>query len=46
VPISFRYDKIEFDEGFRVDLIVDDSIILELKSVENTAPVHKKQVLT
>jgi GxxExxY protein len=46
VPIPVRYDDIEFDEGFRADLIVDDKVILELKSVENTAPVHKKQVLT
>jgi GxxExxY protein len=46
VPISFRYDEIEFDEGFRADLIVEDLVILELKSVESTAPVHKKQLLT
>ena len=46
VPIPFRYDGIEFDEGFRADLIVEDKVILELKSLENTAPVHKKQVLT
>ena len=46
VPIPFRYDDIEFDEGFRADLIVEDIVILELKSVEHTAPVHKKQVIT
>jgi len=46
VPVSFRYDGIEFDEGFRADLIVEDKVILELKSVENAAPVHKKQLLT
>ncbi len=46
VPVPFRYDDLEFDEGFRADLIVEDIVILELKSVENTAPVHKKQVLT
>ncbi len=46
VPISFRYDEMEFDEGFRADLIVDDKVILELKSVENTSPIHKKQLLT
>ena len=46
VPISFRYDEMEFDEGFRADLIVQGIVILELKSVENTAPVHKKQLLT
>jgi GxxExxY protein len=46
VPVPFRYDELEFDEGFRADLIVEGKVILELKSVENTAPVHKKQVLT
>jgi GxxExxY protein len=46
VPIAFRYDGLEFDEGFRADLIVEDQVLLELKSVEVTAPVHKKQVLT
>jgi GxxExxY protein len=46
VPASFRYDDIEFDEGFRADLIVEEVVILELKSVEHTAPVHKKQLLT
>jgi GxxExxY protein len=46
VPVSFRYDELEFDEGFRADLIVEGIVILELKSVEKTAPVHKKQLLT
>jgi len=46
VSIPFRYDGIEFDEGFRADLIVEKKVILELKSVENSAPVHKKQLLT
>jgi len=34
-----------FNEGFRADIIVEDSVILELKSVEATAPIHKKQLL-
>jgi GxxExxY protein len=46
VPVSFWYDDLEFDEGFRADLIVNGTVILELKSVEKTAPVHKKQLLT
>ena len=46
VPVSFQYDGLHFDEGFRTDLIVENLVILELKSVEQTAPVHKKQVLT
>jgi GxxExxY protein len=46
VPVRIAYDGIVFDEGFRADLIVDDLVIVELKSVERTAPVHGKQVLT
>jgi len=37
---------LKFDEGFRADLIVEDKVIVELKSVEQIAPVHKKQLLT
>jgi GxxExxY protein len=46
VIISFRYDDMEFDEGLRADLIVEGIVILELKSVESAAPVHKKQLPT
>lgn len=40
------YDGIVLDEGFRADLIVEDLVIVELKSVEMIAPVHKKQLNT
>ena len=46
VPISFEYRGIVFDEGFRADLIIEDKVILELKSVEIVSRVHKKQVQT
>ncbi len=46
VPIPVVYSEIKFDEGFRADLIVDGKVIVELKSVEKVAPVHKKQLLT
>lgn len=45
-PIPIIYDGLVFDEGFLADLIVEDLIILELKSVETIFPVHKKQLLT
>lgn len=45
-PISFVYDDITFDDGFRVDLLIDDRVVVELKSVEKLAPVHSKQLLT
>lgn len=46
VPIKVKYDKILFEDGFRADLIVDRSVIVEIKSVETLHPVHKKQLLT
>ncbi len=45
-PVPIQYDGLNFDEGFRADLIVNDKIIIELKSVEQIAPIHKKQLLT
>lgn len=44
IPIQFR--GVKFDEGFRADVIVEDKVILELKSVESVSKAHKKQVLT
>lgn len=44
VPI--RFDGLVIDEGFRIDLLVEDSLLIELKSVESLAAVHGKQVLT
>jgi GxxExxY protein len=46
VPIPVVYDGLRFDEGFRADLLVGGLVIVELKSVEEVHPVHKKQVLT
>jgi len=46
VPIPIVWEDIRLDIGFRADLIVEDKVIVELKSVEKLAPVHKKQLLT
>ncbi len=46
VPIPIRYDELVFNEGFRADLLVEDRVIVELKSVEQLVPVNSKQVLT
>jgi GxxExxY protein len=45
-PISFEFDGLRFDEAFRADLLVASRVLVELKSVEQLAPVHHKQVLT
>ena len=46
VPIAIEFDGIRFDEGFRADMVVEDKVIVELKSVESVSKAHKKQVLT
>ena len=46
VAIPVVYDGIQFEEGFRADLIVEDKVIVELKSVEALHKAHFKQVLT
>ena len=45
-PVSIVFGDLKFDEGFRADLIIEGKVIIELKSVEQIAPVHKKQLLT
>jgi GxxExxY protein len=45
-PVPVYYDNIVFDEGFRLDLLVEDKVIVEIKSIEEIAPIHKKQLLT
>ena len=44
VPIEFEGEH--FNEGFRIDLFIEGKVIIELKSIEKIAPVHKKQLLT
>ena len=44
--IPVVYEGIRIDTGFRADLVVEEKVIVEIKSVELLAPVHKKQLLT
>ena len=46
VSIPIRYENICFDEAFKADLVVEQKVIVEIKSVELAKRVHKKQVLT
>lgn len=46
IPIPIVFDGDHFDEGFRADIIVNQIVILELKSVEQLHPVHAKQLQT
>ena len=44
IPVS--YDNVNLELGFRADVIIENKVLIELKSIESIAPVHKKQVLT
>jgi GxxExxY protein len=46
VPVMIRYKEITFDEAFRADLVVEEKVVVELKSVEQVSEAHKKQVQT
>ena len=46
IALPFQYESITFDLGFRLDLLVENKVIIEIKSVENLHEVHHKQLLT
>ena len=46
VELPVQYDGKTFERGFRADMIVDEKLLLELKSVEKLTSTHKKQILT
>lgn len=44
--VRIEYEGVLFEEGFRADLVVEGRVVVEIKSVEQLAPVHSKQLLT
>ena len=46
VPLPVVYKSVRLDCGYRIDIVVDDRLILELKSAERLLPIHEAQVLT
>jgi GxxExxY protein len=46
VPVPLIYKGVVVDNAFKIDLLVEDSLIIELKSVDRIAPVHGKQLMT
>lgn len=46
IGVPMHYENIKMDIGFRLDLIINDLVIVEIKSVETLADVHHKQLLT
>jgi GxxExxY protein len=45
-PVSVQYDDTPLGDGFRVDLLVEDKLVIEIKSIERLSPLHSKQLLT
>lgn len=46
VIIPLRYDNLTIDNGYRIDLLVGDRVVVELKAVEKILPVHRAQLLS
>jgi GxxExxY protein len=46
VPIPIRYEELSIDNGYRIDLLVEDSVVVELKAIEHILPVHRGQLLS
>ena len=46
VLVDFSYENVKMGLGFRMDVVVGNKVILELKSVDSVQPIHKKQLLT
>ncbi len=45
-PVDILFEGTRFEAAFRIDILVDDRLVLEIKSIDRLAPVHAKQVLT
>ena len=46
VPMQLRYDELTLDLGYRLDLLVEDAVVVELKSVAQLLPIHTAQLLS
>lgn len=46
IPIPIQYGPIIIEEGYRADMLINDLVLIEIKSVESLQPVHSKQLLT
>ena len=46
VPIPVKYEKVSIDVGFRIDMMIQQTVIIENKTVDKIAPIHEAQLLT
>jgi GxxExxY protein len=44
-PVALQWDSLQFEKGFRADLIVERKVVIEVKAIAELAPVHKRQLL-
>jgi GxxExxY protein len=46
VPVPLIYDEVKLDVGYRIDLLVENEVVIEIKALEATQPVHEAQLLS
>ena len=46
LSLPIEYKEVRLDHGYRIDLLVEDKVVIEIKTVDNISPVHKAQILT
>jgi len=46
VPLPLIYEEVKLDVGYRIDILVENKVIIEIKSVESISEVHHKQIIT
>ncbi|MCF8226324.1 MAG: GxxExxY protein [Bacteroidales bacterium] len=46
VPLSILYEEVKLDHGYRIDLLVENKVVIEIKTVESLTDVHLAQILT
>ncbi len=46
MPVGARIDGLDFPEAFRLDMLVESKLVVEIKAIERLAPIHARQTLT
>jgi len=46
VPLPVIYDGVKLEAGYRLDLVVEDTVVVELKAIEALAPIHQAQIIS
>ena len=46
VPLPVVYDGVRLEAGYRLDLVVEDTVVVELKAIEALAPIHQAQIIS